>query len=207
MKTRFYKILYRNKDVVYVGVTTRSINARFREHISKKRLNPEIYSIIQIDEIEHPEINSFDIFHQEHLKVKALEQKYIKEELDKGSPLLNLSIGGEWGTHIANSLLKEKFLETYGSYDGFRKWKNKIQKIKTWIITWINSYTHNKTKVWIRNWISSRTTTKTKVWITSWITHKTTNKTKQWLRCWILHRTQNKTKVWIRNWIVHRKNS
>ena len=44
MITYFYKILYDNKDVVYVGITTRSINARFREHISKKRLNPEIYS-------------------------------------------------------------------------------------------------------------------------------------------------------------------
>ena len=78
MKTRFYKILHKGKDVVYVGVTLRSITRRFKEHIILKELN-ENYSVVEFDCIEHPEFTTLEIFYEERKKVAELEQKYIKE--------------------------------------------------------------------------------------------------------------------------------
>ena len=208
MKTRFYKILYKHQQVVYVGVTTRTVAQRFREHIKSKHLNPEIYSAIQFDEIEHPNITSMEEYYNEYHKVKALEQKYIKEELEKGSPLLNISVGGEWGSKILSDILKEQFFETYGSYDGYKKWVkrelDKRFKFKKWLTNWILNTTQPKTKVWLRHWIHHKSENVTKVWLRSWIRSKTKNKTKSWIQHWISHRKENKTKTWIQHWIFHK---
>ena len=81
MRTVLYKILYKDKDVVYVGVTLRSDIKRFREHVFYKGLN-ENYSVVEFDHIEHPEFTTLEVFYEERKKVVELEQKYIKEELD-----------------------------------------------------------------------------------------------------------------------------
>ena len=169
MITRFYKILYRNKEVVYVGVTTRPINERFREHILSKGLNPELYTVIEFDRIVHPEINSLEVYYEEHKKVALLEQKYIKEELEKGSHLLNITNGGEWGTQIAAKLKKEDFLKQFGSYEGYQEYQKLRDKPRRWLHDWIHNRTVNNTKTWLRNWVTNRSTPKTKVWLRSWI--------------------------------------
>ena len=110
MKTWFYKILYKNKDVVYVGVTLRPITERFKEHLVLKNLN-ENYSVIEFDCIEHPEFTTLEVFYKERSKVVELERKYIKEELEKGSKLLNISKGGEWGCIILEKLKKMIFMK------------------------------------------------------------------------------------------------
>ena len=120
MKTRFYKILYKNQDVVYVGVTLRPITERFRQHVLSKRLNKN-YSVIEFDCIEHPEFTTLEIFYEERRKVAELEQKYIREELEKGSSLLNISKGGEWGSSILEKLRKEEFCKKFGSYDNYKE--------------------------------------------------------------------------------------
>lgn len=97
MRTIFYKILYKNKDVVYVGVTTRKITQRFREHLKSKGLNPNEYTIVEFYSIIHPEISSLEVFYEEQGRVALLEQQFIKEEINKGSKLLNIRRGGEWG--------------------------------------------------------------------------------------------------------------
>ena len=124
MKTKFYKILNKDKVVIYIGVTTRSIEERFKEHIKTKNLNPTEYSIVEFDEIIHPEINSLEIFYEEWKKVSELERKYIKEELTKNSNLLNISEGGEWGNEILNKQKK------YISLDDINSIKSKDIEIK-----------------------------------------------------------------------------
>ena len=47
----------------------RSINARFNEHIKSKHLNPNVYSIIQFDEINHKDIKSIDDYYKEYIFV------------------------------------------------------------------------------------------------------------------------------------------
>ena len=191
METIFYKILYKGEDVVYVGVTTRKITQRFREHLKSKGLNPDKYSIIEFYSIIHPEISSLEVFYEERRRVADLERKYIKEELNKGSKLLNLSEGGEWGAQILNKLRKEKFLEEFRSYDGYKEYKKKKDKIKIWIKSWISHRSENKTKAWIWNWISHRSENKTKRWISHWISDRTRSKTKRWISHWISVRTKS----------------
>ena len=65
-------------QIVYVGVTLREINERFREHIFSKSLNLVDYSIIEFDKIEHPLIDSIHIYYEERKKVVELERKYIR---------------------------------------------------------------------------------------------------------------------------------
>lgn len=223
MITYFYKILYNNKDVVYIGVTTRKINHRFREHIISKNLNKK-YSIIEFDKVIHPKINSLKIYHEERLKIVELERKYIQEEKDKGSILFNISKGGEWGSNILNTLLKKDFFKKYGNYDGYKEYinlyNNKKKKIKNWIRHWcrtiadkdtehwirhwISNKTRNKTKQWIRSWSDNLSINKSKKWLQTWTKHKSYNKTKRWIYFWIKNITENKTKRWIRNWVTHK---
>ena len=151
MRTIFYKILYKNKDVVYVGVTTRKITQRFREHLKSKGLNPNEYTIVEFYSIIHPKISSLEVFYEEQRKVADLERKYIKEELNKGSKLLNLSEGGEWGTNILNELRKEKFLKEFKSYDGYKEYKKKKGKVRVWMYSWVSVKSENKTKRWIKS--------------------------------------------------------
>ena len=124
MITHFYKILYENKDVVYVGVTTRTINKRFQEHVSLKKLNQH-YSVVEFDKIEHPKIDCLKTYYEECCKVSNLERKYIREEKLKGSKLLNISLGGEWGTTILNKLYRKDFFEKFGTYDNYIKYRKK----------------------------------------------------------------------------------
>ena len=203
MITRFYKILYKNKEVVYVGVTTRTINERFKEHIISKSLNIEDYSIVEFYMIEHPEITSLEIFYNEKLKVAELEQKFIKEELNKGSHLLNISNGGEWGTHILIKLKREEFLLRFGSYDTYKYYKKGIEVSKRWLKHWVQHRSENRAKVWLRNWSVNKSESRAKVWLRIWVHSRSINKTKVWLRNWVNDRKNNKTKVWLRHWIYN----
>ena len=225
MKTTFYKILFKDKDVIYVGLTTRTINERFKEHVKSKSLNLKDYSIIEFDCVEHPDINSIDLFYEEKRKVALLEQKYIRDELEKGSNLLNLSAGGEWGSNIIEKLRKEEFFKQFGSYDSYLSYKERISKTKGWIENWIKVRTRNKTVTWVRWWIYHRKPIKTKVWLHHWMFCRNRNKTKTWVLSWKRHRSENKTKrflthwlyrrrrnkhstkAWIQNWIRHRSES
>lgn len=223
MKTRFYKILYNNQDVVYVGVTTRTIQKRFYEHIKSKHLDINQYSVIQFDEIEHPSISSIDEYYSEYRKIKELEQKYIQEEKDRGSNLLNISVGGEWGSDILHNILKEQFFEIYGSYDGFKKWLNKKRKTKIWLYHWLFVRATNPTKKWIKawyffssadkfklwlgNWIRKNKDNRTYCWIKHWTSDRKINRTKYWIKHWIGERKINRTKYWIKHWILRRKNT
>ena len=205
METIFYKILYRGEKVVYVGVTLRTLYERFKEHLRTKELNTKNHAIIEFDRIKHPEINSLEVFYEERKKVAELEQKYIKEELEKGSKLLNLSKGGEWGTQILSRLKKEEFLKEFGSYEGYQEYKKKKDIIKRWIHNWIYSRSINKAKVWIQScWICSKSKNKTKAWISYWIFNRSKNKAKSWISYWISNRSINKAKVWISYWISNR---
>lgn len=203
MKTRFYKILYKNKDVVYVGVTTRVITERFREHLISKGLNKN-YSIVEFDCIEHPEFSTLDIYYTERRKVVELEQKYIREELERGSHLLNISKGGEWGSQILEKLRKEEFCKKFGSYDNYAEYKKNMYKGREWLRSWIRHRSENKVKVWVRNWTFHKRTNRTHSWVRNWVSHRSINKTKRWIRNWIFHRSTNRTHSWIKNW-VHNK--
>ena len=157
MKTRFYKILYKNKDVVYVGVTTRAITERFREHSISKGLN-ENYSVVEFDCVEHPKFSTLDVYYAERRKIVELEQRYIREELEKGSRLLNISAGGEWGCAILEKLKKEEFCKKFGSYDNYKEYKERVDKCKGWIRGWIHSKSTNKFKIWMRSWVYRKST-------------------------------------------------
>ena len=200
METVFYKILYRGEKVVYVGVTLRTIGKRFKEHLKSKGLNPSNYFIVEFDRIKHPEINSLETFYKEHKKVAELEQKYIKEELNKGSKLLNISEGGEWGNQILNKLKKEEFLREFGSYEGYQEYKKKKDIIKRWIRDWVRVRNLNETNKWVKNWIKCKTENKVKVWLKSWLVTKNRNKTKEWVKNWVISRNRHRVYVWLRNW-------
>lgn len=68
MKTIFYKILNSKNEVIYVGVTTRSLQERFNEHVSDKSLNKENYTIFEFDSINHNIIESIEDFYNERKK-------------------------------------------------------------------------------------------------------------------------------------------
>lgn len=172
MKTSFYKILYKNDETVYVGLTTRTIDKRFREHILAKGLNPKLYSIHLIDVIEHNEIKSLDDFYREQIKATRREQELIKKAKDNGCHLLNLSNGGEsWNTFLQTKLEKESFIKKYGSLDGYIEYQNKIRKIKTLLHHWVDHHTNNKAKLLLQNWINGHTRNKTKKLLQNWIHH------------------------------------
>lgn len=201
MKTVFYKILYRNKDVVYVGVTTRKVIQRFKEHLKFKGLNLDDYSVIEFDSITHPEINSLKIFYEERRKVYELEKKYINEELMRGSNLLNFSEGGEWGSHILNKLKEEEFLREFGSYSNYVNYKKSKKKFRNWFYDWIQCRSNPVIKAWIVNWIHNKGMDKFKRWLQSWIYRRSMGETEKWLRTWVHCRSMNNVKVWLRSWI------
>ena len=218
MKTIFYKILYKGKSVIYVGVTTRELIQRFNEHLKQKKLTSKDYSIVKFYEIKHPEINSLEIFYREREKVAKLECNYIKEELKKGSNLLNLSEGGEWGSQILNKLREREFFKKFGSYEGYQEYRKKKDKIKRWASHWIEHKSKNRTKVWLQCWIYSRHKDKIKTWIQSWMYSKSIKKVKKWLKSWTVNtkgtkvwvhhwiygKSKKKIKTWLRNWLLHR---
>lgn len=201
MITYFYKILYKNKDVVYVGVTTTTVQHRFQQHIKSKGLNPDVYSVIEFDRLEHGNISSIEDYNREKKKVVELERKYIAEERAKGSNLLNISVGGEWGANILYKLRKEGFIERFGSYNGFKEYKVRIDKSHYWLKSWIYQKSKNKSKEWLRVWVRTKLKNKSKEWLRSWINQKTYNKSKKWLGNWIKHKTYNKSKKWLITWI------
>ena len=188
MKTRFYKILYKNKDVVYVGVTLRPITERFKEHLTSKNLN-ENYSVIEFDCIEHPEFTTLEVFYEEHRKVAELERKYIREELDKGSKLLNISKGGEWGCAVLEKLKKEEFRKKFGSYDNYEEYSKKAMAVKKWLSDWIRHRSESKVKAWLSDWIKCRSENQVKAWLCHWISDRSKNQVKAWLCHWISDRS------------------
>ena len=184
MKTRFYKILYNDSEIVYIGLTTRPINKRFHEHILKKSLNPKKYSIELIKEIEHMDIKSLDEYYNEYNKVSIIEKSLIKEAKNHGYALLNLTKGGEgWATHLYKKLSKENFFNKYGSLDNYVNYHNKRNKTQRLLRNWITHKSENKTEILLRSWSYSE------------------NKTQRLLRNWITHKSENKTKVLLRSWI------
>lgn len=207
MITYFYKILYKNKDVVYVGVTTTTVQHRFQQHIKSKMLNPDVYSVIEFDRLEHGNISSIEDYNRERLKVVFLEQKYIKEEKENGSNLLNISIGGEWGSQILNKLQKKNFLKKYGSYDGFKEYNKWMLKIKIWLNHWIEVKTRNQSLIWLRHWVEHRSESKLKIWLYYWKSYKSQNKVFNWLRHWCYNVSINKTKCWLQSWILIKSTS
>ena len=204
MDTIFYKILNKDGEVVYIGVTTRTIKKRFGEHLKSKWLDPKLYSIIEFDRVHHPEISSLEIFYEERRKVAYLERKYIKEAQESGANLLNLSEGGEWGASIVHRLQKENFLRMYGSYDGFRKYIRRHKILQVWIRSWVHHRTSNPAKGWCCNWVHNRISNPVKGWCCNWVHHKTFNPVKGWCGHWVRNRTSNPVKVWCKNWIHHR---
>ena len=223
MITRFYKILNKDEDVIYIGVTTRTIDERFREHILAKGLNKSGYCIVEFNKIEHPDINSIEVYYQEKQKVAELECEYIKEAKMQGHSLLNISNGGEWCENILSKLRKEKFIEIYGSYDNYKQYhKNKKRlynwirhwyahrtdsKIRKWLWNWRINKSNNQTLLWLRRWSDNKSANKTYLWLKHWTEHRTTNKTKMWLQRWVTHRGYNKTRGWIWHWVIHRSDN
>ena len=204
MKTRFYKILYKGEDVVYVGVTLRPITKRFKEHIISKGLN-ENYSVVEFDCIEHPEFTSLEVFFEERRKVVELEQKYIKEELEKGSKLLNISKGGEWGCSILEKLHKEKFFKEFGSYDNYKEYKRRRGAIRTWVANWVVNRSKNTVKAWIRTWVSNRSKNQIRVWLWDWVARrKKSSEVKRWVRIWVMRESENKIKSWLKHWVSNK---
>ena len=208
MKTRFYKILDKDKNIVYIGVTLRPITERFKEHLISKGLN-ENYSVIEFDCIEHPEFSTLEVFYGERKKVAELEQKYIKEELEKGSELLNVSEGGEWGGFILEKLNKEEFLKRFGSYDGYEEYKKKVDRVRAWLRSWVHCRSRSKVKVWVRHWVECRSKTKVEKWLRQWIRARSVKKhpAKEWVEDWVNSRSQHGVKRWLRNWVHNRSRS
>ena len=219
MKTRFYKILYNDSEIVYIGLTTRPINKRFHEHILKKSLNPKKYSIELIKEIEHMDIKSLDEYYNEYNKVSIIEKSLIKEAKNHGYALLNLTKGGEgWATHLYKKLSKENFFNKYGSLDNYVNYHNKRNKTQRLLRNWITHKSENKTEILLRSWSYSEN--KTQRLLRNWITHKSENKTKKIFKQWIRKISDNKTKILLksmifsytinktqrllRNWITHK---
>ena len=200
MKTRFYKILYKNKDVVYVGVTLCPITERFRQHVASKELN-ENYSVVEFDCIEHPEFTTLEVFYAERKKVAELEQKYIREELEKGSKLLNISKGGEWGSVILDKFRREEFCKEFGSYDNYKEYRDRINACYLWVSNWIINRSQPQLKVWIRHWIEHRSKNVVKTWVYEWMYKRRVKKAKNWVVYWIESRSKNKTKALLREWI------
>ena len=57
---------------------------------------------------------------------------------------------------------KEEFLKEFGSYDGYKEYKKKKDKVKVWINDWIRVRNLNETNKWIKNWIKCKTENKVK---------------------------------------------
>ena len=193
-----------NQDgrVVYTGVTTRSINQRFGEHIWSKDLDRKKYSIKEINIIEHPKITTLTELIQERQKVFKLENYYIKK-YSQNNTLLNLSNGGEWGSYLYKVISKQDFLNKYGSLDGFKQYLQNRRKFKAWLNHWTDNSRRNKFRLWLMNWIDTVTMCPAKYWIRKWIWQATTHPTKIWFRHWIDTATKNPAKLWLHNWITH----
>ena len=164
MITYFYKILYDKTDVVYVGVTTTSVHRRFLKHKSCRKLNDK-YSVVEFYRILHPTIDSIERYNEEYKKVYTLERQFIEEEKLKGSKLLNISLGGEWGANILNRIRKKDFFKKYNNYDNYKQYIKTIHLMKSWMYSWIQNRSINKTQRWIQNWYNNRAKNKTKDWI------------------------------------------
>jgi hypothetical protein len=202
METIFYKILHDNKDVVYVGVTTRTLAQRFKEHIKTKSLNSEHYSIIEFDKISHPDISSIEEYCTERKKVAELEQRYIKEELDKGSNLLNVSTGGEWGADILEKLRRENFIAQYGSIAGYKLYRKKKLKFVRFLRGWIRCYCHSKCRKWLMSFVHTRSYLPcAHIWLRSWVRQKTKSRTKCFLFSWLVRNYHNKTYYWLYSFV------
>lgn len=204
MITRFYKILNNIGEVVYIGVTTRKLTHRFREHIRSKNLDPESYKIVEVSQIIHPQITSMEVYYAEHEKVALQEQKYIREELDKGSALLNLSSGGEWGTQIAAKVIKEEFLQKYGSYEGYRVFMKHRNIPRQWMHGWVRT-SDNPLRGWLHSWKLCRGTNLTRMYLYRWACSKSRNRAKSWLHTWVkLRKSSNSSRSWLQAWVYQK---
>lgn len=154
MITRFYKIYNKYNEVVYVGVTTRSIRRRFKEHIKAKNLNSNYYCK-EFFKIIHNKINTLDDYYTERKKVVYYERLFIKTELDKGSKLLNLSKGGEWGSALLSKLLKTDFFNKKINNISFKEYFKNLKKYYRFLNNWIVHKSENKYKQFLYNFISN----------------------------------------------------
>lgn len=200
METTFYKILYKNKDVVYIGVTTRKITERFKEHLKSKGLNSSEYSVVEFDRIQHPDFTSIKVWQKERNRVALLEQRYIKEEKLRGSRLLNVRSGGEWGAHILHALHKEEFLRKYGSYNGYKQYRNKKKKTSQWLKDWLYIRSMGKAEYWLKNWVTTKSRNHTNRWLRTWVYSNKKNRAKLWVKAWAFNKSRNSVKSWLYEW-------
>ncbi len=221
LTTLFYLIESPNHSEKYIGLTTRTLKQRFNEHKkSKDWIIDNTFSIKEIDRIEHNNIYNLDDYLSEKNIASKTEINLISV-YSKQCNLKNISNGGEWGLKILWQIKQKKWVDKYGNVEGFIKYKQKENKLKTWLNNWIN---HRKTpilKVWLRNWINhrntpvlktylrnwinSKKTPQLKTWLIDWVKHRKTPILKVWLRSWAITRKTPKLKTWLRNWIFHRK--
>lgn len=210
MKTRYYHILDKNDNIIYVGLTTTTIGQRFCRHIITKKLNRIDYRCVQIDEIDNGKITSLEDYYREKKRSGELERYYIKKARDEGANLLNISIGGEWNGHILTKILKKDFFDKYGTYDGYLEYKKEYER---------QERESQKFLIKLRNWIYNRTVNKYRKKLTSWIGNRTRNRYKRllqkmyyrsknkyrrMLRRWVNYKSKGKYKRFIKHWYGHR---
>jgi hypothetical protein len=90
--TRCYAIVDKNNNIIYIGITRRTIEERFKEHVREKKLDTSIYRVIELDNIDHGED-----YADKDLKIdKMMEKFYISEAKHLGCKLINKTKGGEF---------------------------------------------------------------------------------------------------------------
>lgn len=211
MKTRYYHILDKNDNIIYVGLTTTTIGQRFCRHIITKKLNRIDYRCVQIDEIDNGKITSLEDYYREKKRSGELERYYIKKARDEGANLLNISIGGEWNGHILTKILKKDFFDKYGTYDGYLEYKKEYEKNRRMkrkyenkLKNWYNYKTMNPYYKKLHNWVDYHTRPKYKVFVFRWYNHHSKSKFEKFMKRWYNHHTVNKYKQFIRHWFGHR---
>lgn len=199
MITRFYKIYNKEDKVVYVGITTRSVNQRFKEHVFYKKLNKSEYYCKEFYKLNHGNIKNLTDYFRERKKVVKLERKFIKDEKNNGNTLLNISSGGEWLTDLLRKLQETEFFNKYGKDGDFEKYLFCKKQYRIWLNDWIR----NKIiyKIWLSNWINHRIIHNYKKWLSNWISNVSVNKYYKMLNHWIGHKKTNNYKRLLNNWI------
>ena len=232
--TRFYVILNCLRIPKYIGLTTRTLKQRFREHIKQKHLVD--CTIEEIAYIEHENIDSLEKFIEERHKAGELEKRLIKKYKNAGYDLMNLSDGGEWGSQIYHRIMKEDFFKKYGTYEGFQEEYNNQKEIfnwfqnwvkdksvnpverwfyhwvihksedpvKRWFQNWVKDKSEDPVKLWFRHWIKGKSEDPVKIWFISWNQYKSGNPVKIWFKHWAQNKSGNPVKLWFNNWVYHK---
>lgn len=208
MKTRYYHILDKDNNIIYVGLTTTTIGQRFCRHIISKHLNRVDYKCVQIDEIDNGDITSLEDYYREKKRAAELEKYYIDKARKEGANLMNISKGGEWNSHVLENILKEDFFKKYGTYEGYKKYvKHQLytkKKYRMLLRHWYYESIYNPYRRRLNRWVKDRARPKYKKLLQQWYHHHSENKYKKFLSHWYHHHSENKYKRFIRHWWGHR---